>query len=263
MSCCNNNWRGCNYYRRHNWGCGCNFGCCSGGFGFQGIPGPRGPAGPQGPQGPQGPRGFIGPVGPQGPIGPTGPQGPVGLTGATGPQGPIGLTGPEGPQGPAGATGATGPQGPVGETGATGPQGPVGEAGPAGASLLAAFENLAVTVASDGAVPLSDVVNFNEENITHTAGSATVELAEGTYLITYGANASSESAGIVELSLQVEGATVDSLSATLDAEGNIANLKGVYVITVPADGTTIQLVNTGENTTTYTNLDLIVQEITE
>ena len=249
-------------FYRNNCGCGC--GCTL--VGPQGIPGPRGPIGPTGPQGPTGATGPIGPQGPVGPAGatgatgPIGPQGPTGATGATGPigpQGPIGETGPAGPAGPTGATGATGatgPAGPAGPTGATGPE------GPAGASLLSAFTNPTATVATGTAIPLNDVVNFNEESVTHTAGSPIVTLEAGNYLVTYGANATSDTPSTAELSLQSDGTEVDTVTATIVGTNDIVNLKGQIVL-VLAGTTDIQLVNTGEGETTFTGVDLIVQEI--
>ena len=247
-------------FYRNNCGCGC--GCTL--VGPQGIPGPRGPIGPQGPQGPTGATGPIGPQGPVGPAGatgatgPIGPQGPTGATGPIGPQGPIGETGPAGPAGPAGPTGptgATGATGPAGPTGATGPE------GPAGASLLSAFTNPTATVATAASIPLTDVVNFNEESVTHTAGSPIVTLEAGNYLVTYGANATSATAQTAELSLQSDGTEVDTVTATITTAGDSVNLKGQTVL-VLADTTDIQLVNTGgEDETTFTGVDLIVQEI--
>ena len=250
-------------FYRNNCGCGC--GCTL--VGPQGIPGPRGPIGPAGPQGPTGATGPIGPIGPQGPAGatgatgPIGPVGPTGATGATGPigpQGPIGETGPAGPAGPAGptgATGATGPAGPAGPTGATGPE------GPAGASLLAAFTNPTATVATGEAIPLNDVLNLNPDNVTHTAGSPIVTLEAGNYLVTYGANATSDTPSTAELSLQSDGTEVDTVTATIVGANDIVNLKGQIVL-VLADTTDIQLVNTGgEDETIFTGVDLIVQEI--
>lgn len=207
-------------FYRNNCGCGC--GCTL--VGPQGIPGPRGPIGPAGPQGPTG---ATGPIGPQGPVG------PAGATGATG---------PIGPQGPTGATGATGPE------------------GPAGASLLSAFTNPTATVATGTAIPLNDVVNFNEESVTHTAGSPIVTLEAGNYLVTYGANATSDTPSTAELSLQSDGTEVDTVTATIVGTNDIVNLKGQIVL-VLAGTTDIQLVNTGEGETTFTGVDLIVQEI--
>ncbi|MBQ2713805.1 MAG: hypothetical protein IJF22_02390 [Clostridia bacterium] len=219
-------------FYRNNCGCGC--GCTL--VGPQGIPGPRGPIGPTGPQGPTG---ATGPIGPQGPVG---PAGATGATGPIGPQGPIGETGPAGPAGPAGPTGAT------------------GATGPAGASLLSAFTNPTATVAIGTAIPLNDVVNFNEESVTHTAGSPIVTLEAGNYLVTYGANATSDTPSTAELSLQSDGTEVDTVTATIVGTNDIVNLKGQIVL-VLAGTTDIQLVNTGEGETTFTGVDLIVQEI--
>lgn len=180
--------------------------------------------------------------------------GPQGIPGTRGPTGPQGIPGPIGPVGPTGATGATGATGPAGATGAT------GATGPAGASLLSAFENTGITVASGGDIALTDVANFNTESVTHTAGSPTVVLAAGTYLVTYGANALSNTAGDLELSIETNGTAVDLAETTITTAGDVTNLKGQTVITV-AEGTELELVNTGVNTTTYTNLNLIVQEI--
>ena len=81
-------------------------------------------------------------------------------------------------------------------------------------------------------------------------------------MVTYGANASSGTIGNLELSLQADAASVDTLIATLDTVDGFVNLKGQYVITVAdATSTTLEVVNTSANETTYTNVDLIVQEI--
>ena len=239
-------------FYRNNCGCGC--GCTL--VGPQGIPGPRGPIGPAGPQGPTGATGPIGPIGPTGPTGATGPIGPVGPTGPQGPIGETGPAGPVGPVGPTGATGATGPAGPAGPTGATGPE------GPAGASLLSAFTNPTATVVTAASIPLNDVVNFNEESVSHTAGSPIVTLTAGNYLIIYGANATSDTPLTAELSLQSDGTEVDTVTATIVEANDIVNLKGQIVL-VLADTTDIQLVNTGDGDTTFTGTDLIVQEIPE
>ena len=167
-----------------------------------------------------------------------------------------GLVGPQGIPGPRGPVGPAGPAGPTGATGATGP------AGPAGASLLSAFDAETATVATGAAIPLDDVANFNTESVTHTAGSAVVTLAAGTYLVTYGSNATSDTPSVAGLALQTDGTTVDTATATIVGANDVVNLKGQVVLVLAAD-TDIQLVNTGtEDTTTYTNIGLIVQEIT-
>jgi len=56
-----------------------------------------------GPPGPTGPPGLLGPTGPVGETGPAGPEGDIGPTGPEGPEGPEGDIGPQGPQGPAGS----------------------------------------------------------------------------------------------------------------------------------------------------------------
>lgn len=148
----------------------------------------------------------------------------------------------------------------VGPQGIPGPRGPAGPAGPAGTSLLSAFNNATATIATTVAIPLTTVANLNTANVVHTDGTAPVTLGAGTYLVTYGANATSATAGAVELSLQVAGTTVDTLGATLTTAGDITNLSGQVAITVPA-GTTVQLVNSGANETTYSNVDLVVQQV--
>lgn len=148
----------------------------------------------------------------------------------------------------------------IGPVGPRGPQGIPGPQGPSGISLLSSFVNPTATgIATVTAIPLLDNVNFNPK-VTHAAGSPFVTLQPGTYFIQYGANATSATVGALNLAIQLNGTSLEGATATISDTTDTVNLKGQTVLTV-ATPSTINLVNAGANTTTYDNVDLVIQEV--
>lgn len=248
----------------------CNNGCetrCS--TGSQGPRGPMGPQGLTGPTGPTGPTGSIGPVGATGPTGPTGPQGATGATGATG---STGATGAVGPTGPTGATGASGPIGPTGPTGPTGPQGiqgatgdtgPAGETGPAGTISANNYVNTSgATVLAGNQVALTDNVILSSD-ITHTAGTSTITLAQGNYLVSYTASAQSDTTGDMQITAYLNSVAVSASRS--NANEDVANaertLAGTFMVNATADGTTLYFTNSGANTVTINPFSVVVAKL--
>lgn len=149
------------------------------------------------------------------------------------------------------------PRGPIG------PQGPVGPQGPSGTSGVAGFINPTSTLTAVVQMPLNNLVNLTDGDVTHIDGSSTVVLNPGTYLVNYTTTATSATAGVVGLGLQLNGATVLNPQETLVNENDTTNLSGQYIVNVPVGTTsTINLLNTGANTTTYTGTTMTVQELT-
>ncbi len=213
---------------------------------------PRVIVGPQGPQGPMGAQGATGPIGPQG------PQGPIGLTGATGATGPVGATGPQGPiglTGPQGATGATGPQGPIG---LTGPQGPQGETGPAGTADSLYATSGAQTVADATIIPITESASTPATVMSVDANTLT--MPSGTYLVSYGANGTSDGAAL-SVQLYQNGAPVAtevlSAQATTTAP---ANLNRTILVT-SADEITLALYNVSGAEATLTNANITALKV--
>ena len=195
-----------------------------------------------------------GPQGPQGAIGPQGPQGPSGATGAIGPQGP---------QGPVGATGAIGPQGPQGPVGATGPQGPVGATGPQGPA--GTFDISAATLSGTGITTATAVLPTftpypaTQTEITYDATTGALTLAEGTYLVTYGANYTQTGTATPSISLVVDG-TADGTTLTTGSPTATGSLAKSAILSA-ADGTTLNVIYTEADTLTYNDVLLTVLKI--
>lgn len=213
----------------------------------------------RGPQGPAGPSGARGPQGPQGPVGPIGPTGATGATGATGPQGPVGATGATGAVGPQGPVGPIGPQGPVGPTGATGATGATGPQGPAGTSDAVYARSGNTTVATGAIVPITLDTASPTTTMTVTANAVNVSEA-GTYLVSYFADATSESQDL-STTLYINGvATTDEVLSFSD--GNVSNKLGskTILLTLPANST-LALYNTSSGTASYIDASLTVLKI--
>ena len=156
------------------------------------------PAGKPGPEGPRGPRGFTGPAGPQGEQGEPSPEGPQG---PAGPQGEPGEPGPEGPQGPAG------PQGEPGEPGPEGPQGPAGpqgEQGEPGVIARASFVTYMQQFASGAPISFATAEADGTGRITQPS-STQVNLAPGTYFVTYHISAVLETACYLQITPSYSG----------------------------------------------------------
>ena len=156
------------------------------------------PAGRPGPEGPRGPRGFTGPAGPQGEQGEPGPEGPQG---PAGPQGEQGEPGPEGPQGPAGPQGAQGEPGPEGPQGPAGPQGDPGEPG---VIARASFVTYMQQFASGAPISFATAEADGTGRITQPS-STQVNLAPGTYFVTYHISAVLETAGYLQITPSYSG----------------------------------------------------------
>ncbi len=174
-------------------------------------------------------------VGLRGPQGPMGLQGPAGPQGIPGPQGPIGLTGAVGPQGPVGATGAVGPQGPAGATGAVGPQGPAGTFDLISATLYGTGLTATTPVFTE-----STLIPTAQTAISYDAATGVTTLEAGTYLVTYGANYTSDGASQPSMALSVNGTTDDRTLTTglIGTTGQSGNLSKTALLTV-TDGTTL------------------------
>ena len=243
----------------HN--CNCNMkrvngcdscGCCPVLIPGSTLVGPQGPTGAVGPQGPQGP---------QGPAGATGPQGPAGPTGATGSQGPAGPAGATGPQGPAGPAGATGPQGPAGPQGEVGPQGPAGE-------TVTASNALAYTVAPQAAAA-DDAVDFETFQINAPDGSITqlgttgAALESGTYLVSFTADATPDTAGgPVGAAVALDGTVLPYAQTLVNAAATDPQPLTVNtIVTVGAVGQTLTVVNNTGSTETLSNAALTVVKL--
>ena len=184
-------------------------------------------------------------VGPQGPAGPMGPQGL---------QGPMGATGPQGPAGP---TGATGPQGPAGPTGATGPQGPAGETATASNALVYTV-GAQTTAAADAADFETAVINAPDGSITQS-GTAALTLGEGTYLVTFTADASPVAVGdSVGVAVTQDGAILPYAQTVSEAAGP---LTVNTIVTAGAAGTLLTVVNNTDSAETLTNAALTVVKL--
>ena len=160
-------------------------------IGLTGEIGPAGVAGAVGAAGIQGLAGLIGEMGIQGVAGIVGPQGTAGLAGS------LGLMGPQGPAGPAGVPG---PAGPAGAQGTTAPQ---GAAGTSAVSAYAYIYNLTSRVVAVEADVLFDFNGPLTAGVTHTPGSAAVNIVDaGTYRVTYSTSTTEPS----QFALTVNGA---------------------------------------------------------
>ena len=147
-----------------------------------------------------------------------------------------------------------------------GPRGPVGPVGPQGApggSILADFINGNTgEIAVDGILPFTNNINLSNGNITSTNGTNTVTLVNpGTYRVTYNTNATSVDGGLVGVTTTLNGGDItQSISSQTITAGETVNLGNSFIITTGANAT-LTLINSGENPTTYTNLNLIVEKI--
>ncbi|MBQ7977883.1 MAG: collagen-like protein [Clostridia bacterium] len=255
--------------------------------GPRGITGPTGPIGPTGPTGPGGgfgtvivgttttsepgtpanvqnvgtptdlilnfsiPRGATGSTGATGPIGATGSIGPTGPTGGTGEVGPTGPTGSTGATGVTGVTGPTGATGEIGPTGPTGSTGPTGATGPTGsvATTSALFQSEASATDVDPVLATTTVYPAAETDIVLDTATNSITLQPGVYQITYGGRATSTSAIVPTISLNIDSTTLTPSTRTGLANGTL-DLNGVYIYEVLAESTLI-LETTNDATITY------------
>lgn len=183
------------------------------------------------------------------------------ITGPTGPVGPIGPTGPTGAIGPIGPTGPTGADGAIGPTGATGATGATGIT----LNQTASFFNLETTALAVAAeVPLTTGYNLATDYVSHISGDTVVTLDPGYYLVSYSASATNATGGLVGLSAFFDATVIATgvTSATIVADG-VATLASHFIILVTVAGTELTLQNSSAVATTFTNLDLIVEFLTE
>lgn len=186
--------------------------------------------------------------GPMGPVGATGPMGPMGPQGAQGPQG---IQGPTGPAGATGATGATGPQG---------PQGPQGEAGtPALVDALYASGGTQ-SVATGAIIPITSTATT--PTTTMTVANNAVTLPVGTYIVTYGATGTADTAtATMSVQLYANGAAIATEILNDEASPTeSANVSKTIVYNATAE-TTLSIHNASTATINFTGANITVQRL--
>lgn len=146
-----------------------------------------------------------------------------------------------------------------------GPQGPIGPQGPAGViiSYIASFLNdtTANPVAVGTTIPLLDQFNYASDYISHTAPSTTINLDAGTYLVTYSANASSDTAGELGITANLNGVAIPNSASTLGGTNENAVLNKQFIIQVPTGTGALTFTNSGTNPTTFENLNIVIQRL--
>ena len=199
-------------------------------------------------RGPMGPIGATGPMGPMGPQGAPGPQGIQGIPGATGATGPQGLIGPQGPQGEAGATGAVGPQGPQGEAGT-----------PALVDALYASGGTQ-SVATGAIIPITSTATT--PTTTMTVANNAVTLPVGTYIVTYGASGTADTAtATMSVQLYANGAAIATEILNDEASPTeSANVSKTIVYNATAE-TTLSIHNASTATINFTGANITVQKL--
>lgn len=205
-------------------------------------------------RGPMGPVGATGPMGPMGPQGATGPIGPMGPQGATGPVGPQGAQGPQGIQGPAGPTGATG------ATGATGPQGPQGEAGTSALVDALYASGGTQSVATGTIIPITSTATT--PTTTMTVANNAVTLPVGTYIVTYGATGTADTAtATMSVQLYANGAAIATEILNDEASPTeSANVSKTIVYNATAE-TALSIHNASTATINFTGANITVQRL--
>ena len=152
-------------------------------------------------------------------------------------------------------------RGPRGATGPTGPQGPQGIPGSASttANNATLSQTAQTSVLVNGNVPFSTNVALNGTKITHTAGSADIVLAAGTYLITWSASVTTNAeVNTVTVGLAVNGVVNSQTTSTVTGTtGNVLSISGNSVITVP-QGAILNLQNLSANAVPFSNVDLSI-----
>ena len=153
-------------------------------------------------------------------------------------------------------------RGPRGFPGPQGPQGPQGIPGTSiGASNAFFTSPTAQTIAAGADIPLVNNIVLNGTDITHTAGSSTVTLNAGTYLINWTAAATIPAELSVSAGLTVNGVVnTNSQSTATGTAGNVANLSGSAIINVTTP-TQITLRNLGGESTSFQNVSLSIVKL--
>lgn len=183
-----------------------------------------------------------------------GPMGPIGATGPMGPMGPQGAPGPQGIQGIPGATGATGPQGPIG------PAGPQGEAGtPALVDALYASGGTQ-SVATGAIIPITSTATT--PTTTMTVANNAVTLPVGTYIVTYGATGTADTAtATMSVQLYANGAAIATEILNDEASPTeSANVSKTIVYNATAE-TTLSIHNASTATINFTGANITVQRL--
>ena len=186
-----------------------------------------------------------------------GPMGPIGATGPMGPMGPQGAPGPQGIQGIPGATGATGPQGPIGPAG---PQGPQGEAGtPALVDALYASGGTQ-SVATGAIIPITSTATT--PTTTMTVANNAVTLPVGTYIVTYSATGTADTAtATMSVQLYANGAAIATEILNDEASPTeSANVSKTIVYNATAE-TTLSIHNASTATINFTGANITVQKL--
>lgn len=184
-------------------------------------------------------------------------RGPMGPVGATGPMGPMG---PQGAQGPQGIQGPTGPAGATGATGATGPQGPQGEAGtPALVDALYASGGTQ-SVATGAIIPITSTATT--PTTTMTVANNAVTLPVGTYIVTYGATGTADTAtATMSVQLYANGAAIATEILNDEASPTeSANVSKTIVYNATAE-TTLSIHNASTATINFTGANITVQRL--
>ncbi len=113
------------------------------------------------------------------------------------------------------------------------------------------------------AVPLNAGYNLDPTDIVFVDGNNFITLTAGYYHVTFDGNASIAAAGTVALVIQIDGITIQrSISAVTIASGTTAVLSTSIIIQITADSSAFSLVSAGENSTTYSNLNLVIKKLT-
>ncbi len=184
-------------------------------------------------------------------------RGPMGPVGATGPMGPMG---PQGAQGPQGIQGPTGPAGATGATGATGPQGPQGEAGTSALVDALYASGGTQSVATGAIIPITSTATT--PTTTMTVANNAVTLPVGTYIVTYGATGTADTA-TATMSVQLYANDAAIATEILNDEASpteYANVSKTIVYNATAE-TTLSIHNASTATINFTGANITVQRL--
>lgn len=114
------------------------------------------------------------------------------------------------------------------------------------------------TVATDGTIAVNLVESRGSEITTSTAVSGAVDLAAGSYQVTYLAGGTVPSGGNLSIKLRLDGIDVQSsLLTTTQPAGQFANLTQTIIITV-LQTTTLEIVNNSGQDTIYSYASISV-----
>ncbi len=113
-----------------------------------------------------------------------------------------------------GITGPTGPAGPQGLQGNTGPAGPTGPIGPAGTSEVVASIASSTTpiTTNTNFIVTPDIISSGSTAITYASDSGVYTLEPGVYLVSYGAQTTTQSTDTITLRLMIN-SSANAISA--------------------------------------------------